>query len=324
MNNLLQPLSQEEIIRTFKALEDCNGSIKDAAVQLGITPNAMSKRKLKYEKMNPVYRLHPQGVSPVDKPLKILVIPDAQVKPGVDIEHLVAAGEFAADKKPDVIVCIGDFADMPSLSSYDRWKMSYEGRTYKADVKAAVVAMKSFLAPIREEQRRCPEWNPRLVMTLGNHEDRIDRAIQMDRMLEGTISIDDLQYRQFGWEVHPFLEAVEIGGILFCHYIVTGQAGRAASTPNAILNRQHQSCIVGHQQGRQVTYAKPRANGSQITVIIAGSFYSHNEDYLGPQGNNHWRGIIMLHEVQNGSFDEMFSSLNFLMDWHRRKHLTGH
>ncbi len=51
---------------------------------------------------------------------KILVLPDVQAKPDVDFKFLTAIGNYILSKKPDVIVCIGDFADMESLSTYDR------------------------------------------------------------------------------------------------------------------------------------------------------------------------------------------------------------
>ena len=57
-----------------------------------------------------------------------------------------------------------------------------------------------------------------------------------------------------------------------------------------------------------------RADGTAITSIIAGSCYEHNEDYMGPQGNKHWRGILMLHEVKDGSFDVMPVSLKYLKE----------
>ena len=248
--------------------------------------------------------------------MKIFVIPDAQVRPGSDITHLVNAGKYAVDKKPDVIVCLGDWADMPSLSSYDVGKKSFEGRMYIEDIKAAREAMGAFLAPIRAEQQRLidnhkPRWNPRLVMTLGNHEARISRAVEEDRKLEGLVKMEDLQYEQFGWEVYPFLEPVAIEGVVFCHYFVSGVAGRPVSTSAALLSKKHQSCIAGHQQGRQISYAT-RADGSTLTAMILGSFYTHDEAYMGPQGNKHWRGCVMLHEVKDGSFDEMLLSLDYL------------
>lgn len=51
--------------------------------------------------------------------MKHLIIPDTQVKPNSPTEHLRWAGMYAAEKKPDVIVHIGDHFDMPSLSTWD-------------------------------------------------------------------------------------------------------------------------------------------------------------------------------------------------------------
>src|SRR5574340_153327 len=313
----IEPLSVAELIRTQEALNQCNGNITEAAKLLGLPRSTVSHRIHKGA-LREIYEiLNHSNQTPTKEYLKIFVLPDTQVKPGVDTTHIAAAGEYVAVKKPDVIVCIGDFADMESLSSYDRGKKSFEGRTYKADIASAKAAMKRVMTPIRNAQGAEPTWNPRLVLTLGNHENRIERAIELDRKLEGTIGIRDLEYEKFGWEVHPFLETVEIGGVMFSHYFVTGVMGRAATTASAILSKKHQSCVAGHLQGRQVAYAI-RADGSQITTIIAGSFYSHEEKYLGAQGNKHWRGAIMLHEVNKGSFDEMFCSLHFLVDWYKR------
>ena len=111
-----------------------------------------------------------------------LVIPDCQVKDGVDLSYLKWVGQYIVDKQPDVIVNIGDFADMPSLSSYDVGRKSFEGRRYKTDIDVTHRAMDMLLDPMRtynERQRRNKEkqYKPRMVLTLGNHEERISRAI---------------------------------------------------------------------------------------------------------------------------------------------------
>lgn len=248
--------------------------------------------------------------------MKHFIIPDCQVRPGDDFTFLRKIGQYIADKQPDVIVCLGDFADMPSLSSYDVGKRQYEGRRYNADIESAVRAMSSLMSPIyelKEQQRRNRKkvYSPRLVMTLGNHENRINRAVDNDPKIEGLISVKDLGYEEFGWEVHPFLDVVVIDDIAYSHYFPTGVAGRPATTANAQLGKKHMSCVAGHQQGLQIATAH-RADGRRLTSIIAGSCYEHNEDYLGPQGNKHWRGALMFHEVNDGQFDLMPVSLDFL------------
>jgi len=248
--------------------------------------------------------------------IKHLVIPDCQIRSGDDLSFLTAIGNYIVAKKPDVIVNIGDFADMPSLSSWDIGKREYEGRRYKKDVEAAVEAQKALLDPIREFNIRAKKnkeklYKPRMVLTLGNHENRINRATSDDAKLDGLIGVSDLQYISFGWEVYPFLDVVVIDGVAYSHYFTTGIAGRPASTASAQLSKKHMSCIAGHQQGLQIATAY-RADGARITSVIAGSCYEHDEDYLGPQGNKHYRGILVLHDVHDGEFELMPVSLSYL------------
>ena len=139
----------------------------------------------------------------------------------------------------------------------------------------------------------------------------IERAINSDAKLEGLISYADLSYELYGWTVYPFLDVVVIDGIAYSHYFVSGLMGRPATSANAQLNKTHMSCISGHQQGLQIATGKT-GDGKLIHSIIAGSCYEHDEDYMGPQGNKHWRGFLMLHEVNDGAFDLMPVSLNFL------------
>lgn len=240
--------------------------------------------------------------------LKIAVIPDCQVKPGVNTDHLEWCGKYLAIKQPDVVIQIGDFADMSSLNTHDALgSQRMEGKRYKKDIESVHRAMERFLRHLQS----APGWKPRLLLTLGNHEDRITRAITKDPKLEGLMSLDDLQYQQYGWEVFPFLQPVAIGGIAFCHYFPSGVMGRPITTARALLTKLHMSAYAGHQQGRDIAYAK-RADGRDMTAIISGSFYSHSEDYLNPFTNDHWRGFYMLHQVKDGEYDEMAVSIDYL------------
>jgi hypothetical protein len=249
---------------------------------------------------------------------KHLWIPDCQVREGIPLDHLKWCGEYIVDKIPDVIICAGDFADMPSLNSYDsKGSKRYEGKRYKEDITVAKHGMKLLLTPLHKfqdklKQKKLKPYNPIMVLLYGNHEDRITRAINSDpQHLEGLIGLEDLDYEKMGWKTYPFLHPVIIDNIVFNHYFPSGQMGHPCSSARAILSKYHMSCVAGHQQGRDIAYGK-RADGQTLTAIIAGSFYQHEEEYLNPVTNNHWRGIYMLHEVNKGSFDEMAVSLNYL------------
>jgi hypothetical protein len=244
------------------------------------------------------------------------VIPDTQVKEGVDLSYLTWVGQYIADKKPDVVVQIGDFADMPSLSSYDVGKKSFEGRRYRKDIEVTHLAMDVLLAPIKEYNERArrnkdKQYKPRMVLTLGNHEQRISRAVEGDPKLDGTLSMDDLGYKERGWEVYDFLDTVVIDGVVYSHYFGSGPLGRPVTSARALLTKKHMSCVMGHVQKKDIAYDH-RADGSPITALFSGCCYLHDEDYLGHQGNRHWRGIWMLYECGAGGFDEHPISLNYL------------
>ncbi len=248
--------------------------------------------------------------------MRHLIIPDTQCKPGNSFDHLEWAGKYAVKTKPDVIVHLGDHWDMASLSVYDIGKKSFEGRTYSNDVQAGNNAMDVFMKPIIEEQKKQKEnkkkvWNPKKVFLIGNHEYRIDRAVESDRKLEGLVGYKDFNLKKYNWEVHNFLDVVIVNGIAYSHYFTSGVMGRPVSSPQLMLQKKHMSCIMGHVQDRGISYSK-KADGSSITGMFAGIFYQHDEEYLNPQTNGSWSGIWMLNEVNNGSFDEMPVSINYL------------
>lgn len=248
--------------------------------------------------------------------MKILVIPDVQAKPGVNLEHLNWVGKLIVDKQPDVVVQIGDFADMPSLSSYDVGKKAFEGRRYRDDVESVIEAQGQLLNPLfmlqdRQLRNKQKQYRPRLVMTLGNHCERINRAVNNDAKLDGVLSISDLQYEEFGWEVHPFLSVVNIGGVCFSHYFTSGVAGRPVTSPNALITKKHVSCVMGHTQNDGIA-SQYTAEGKRITGIFSGACYLHDEEYLGAQGNKHFRGVWMLYDVKDGEFSPLQIPLEYL------------
>jgi len=256
----------------------------------------------------PVGIVHDLGIKVPRDGLKIAVVPDVQALPGVPMEHLTAYGKYIAAKQPDVIVCIGDFGDFPSLSHFERGTISFEGRRFKKDLNAFHQAMQLFLDPIQ----KVAGYSPYMEFTLGNHEDHIRRAVSEDPKLEGLMSVDDLQLPEYGWRVHEFMQPVSVGGVAFCHYFPSGVMGKPVTTARSLLTKLHMSCFAGHQQGRDIAFSR-RADGNDMTAIISGSFYAHSYSYLSPFTNAHWRGAWFLHQVKDGKFDEMALSLDFLV-----------
>ena len=240
-------------------------------------------------------------------PVTHILIPDTQCKPGVPLIHLRWAGLYIKERQPDVVILIGDHWDMESLSEYDRGKKSFEGRRYKADIEAGNHGLDLLMEGINQCKKK-----PRLVFTMGNHEQRIGRALELEPRLEGVLGYHDFNLEQHGWEVYDFLKPVEVDSITYSHYFYNQMSGRpySGTIENIIKNVGH-SFSQGHQQGLRWG-RRELGNGAVQIGLIAGSFYQHDEIYKGPQGNHHWRGIVVKHEVHDGSYDPMMVSLGFL------------
>lgn len=250
---------------------------------------------------------------------KILIIPDTQVKPGVATDHLTWLGEYICDIRPDIIVHLGDHWDLPSLSSYDKGTAAVEGKRVVEDIQAGRMGMALLEAPIKKLQAaqrkyKKPVYNPRKVFLIGNHEQRLQRYVNSNPELIGLLSYDDFNLTKNNWEVYDYLEIVNINGILFSHYFANPMSGRPYTGKAAsLLQRVGKSFVMGHRQELDFT-CRELCDGTKQIGIIAGAFYQHDEGYKGYQGNKHWRGVVVGHEVNNGWFDPMFVSMSYLQN----------
>ena len=255
----------------------------------------------------------------MQSPTTHVIIPDTQAKAGVPTDHLKWIGQYIVDEfhdKPIKIIHLGDHADMPSLSMYDKGKKAMEGRRYKQDIEAANAAwaiLNQALTDFNKNRRqtRHAKWNPERHILLGNHEDRINRAVSMDAQLEGVVTTDHLDYERSGWKVSTYLEILWLDGVAYSHYFYNPMTGKPlGGNVEARLKSIGHSFTMGHQQ--TLAYGLRFVAGKSQHGLVAGACYLHDEDYKGPQGNAHWRGIIVKHEVRDGSYDPMFVSLDYL------------
>lgn len=237
-----------------------------------------------------------------------LVIPDTQCKPGVPLDHLLWAGKYIAERKPDVVVHLGDHWDLPSLSSYEsRGSHYFEGKRLKDDIEAGNEGLTLLM-------RGMGTFRPkRMVMIRGNHEDRLTRAInESPTLLEGLVGFEDFNDVEHGWEVIPYQVPVEIDGLSYCHFYYNPNTGRSYSgNVDTMLRNIGTSFVMGHQQGLRVG-RRELASGHTQRGLVAGSFYQHSENYRGPQAAFEWRGLLVLHEVGGGTYDLMEVSLSYL------------
>lgn len=259
-----------------------------------------------------------------------VVIPDTQTKPGVPIAHLNWIGRYIVDQFAGrdgvTLIHLGDHWDLPALSSYDRGTKSMEGRRYVEDIAAGNNAFDALCAPLecynkRQRARHRRQWWPDRHFLLGNHENRITRACELDAQMDGLLSLEQLNAATHGWRVHEFLKIVRLDGIAYSHYFINNATGAPIS--GMIETRIKSigcSFVQGHQQGLKAGMIE--TVGGRRRGLVAGSAYLHNEAYRGPQATNEWRGILVLHEVEDGDYCLMEVSLAWLCSRYEGVSLT--
>lgn len=254
-----------------------------------------------------------------DKELRVLCIPDTQCLPGAPTSHFSALGRYCAAKRPDVIIHLGDFRDMPSLSSYESAaRKAHEGRCKLADFDSGNVALDLFETELAKAQG----YSPKKIMLEGNHDSfgehgRVGRYLadhpEDRRLLEKV----ELLEHSTGWEVVPFLEPIEVQGVLYCHLFpysakgtVTGASLRmGAGSASAQLKAVMKSCTAGHKQGLDVAIHNTPHN--TYRGLVSGSFYQHTDSYM--PGARFWRGVLMKTEAKDGNYGLVEVSIEYLL-----------
>lgn len=142
-----------------------------------------------------------------------LLIGDAHAYPGTSNDRFLWAGRCAADLGVQFVWSAGDWFDMPSLFGVEKSRLRpavVAGHTYDRDLEAGVEALDLFNTGLEG-------FETKKHASLGNHEQRIERAVEADPSMEGSMSYDDLCMAEYGWRTYEYLEPAIIHGCVFSH-----------------------------------------------------------------------------------------------------------
>lgn len=231
---------------------------------------------------------------------RILIIPDYHAHPEYDNTRAKYIGKHIHETAPDKVICLGDFADLPSLNraaTRQEGIKSLEGKRYQKDLDAARVAQDT-LFDHGADNTNSP------VMLLGNHEAFIDRMLGDDPRLEGRVSVADLEYEDYGWKVVPFKETYIYAGWAFCHFFSSGDMGRpigGKSVAASLVRANHMSSVVGHNH-RFDYHEEYRPDGKKIIGISAGCITHPRDigDWNRQTAAGWWRGLITIDGAASG------------------------
>lgn len=233
------------------------------------------------------------------KTSSLWIVPDAHATPEYDGDgdspRFVALGDYLRRRsaKGDAILCLGDFADMPSLATQEKGTRRAEGRRYADDVACAKKAAGVVFSGLPGREK---------VMLLGNHEHRIDRAAQEDPKMHRTISCADLGYGRHFDSVLSFLQVAKVRGFAASHYFASGVMGRpigGASPATSLLNKLHCSAVAGHSHLLDLA-VQTMPTGDKLYGIVAGC-YAHPkyaEAWCAATRQMWWSGIVRVGQVR--------------------------
>jgi hypothetical protein len=240
------------------------------------------------------------------------VIPDTHVKPGCGFQRFEWLANYFVEEQPTHIIQLGDHWDLPSLCMHEMEYADFYLRSYKKDIESGHAAWDLFDNILA---KRAPYYSPKKVQLGGNHDEgRITKLLLKDQRFMDLVAVDDLT--RVGWKYVPFLETINIEGVHYCHYFVSGLMGRPISGENpatTLLKQKMVSCVAGHSHLYDYS-ERTRGDGRKILGLVAGCFLEPGqvEHYAGPS-QHLWRGgVSMLHGVRDGVYDLEFLSTNRL------------
>lgn len=243
-----------------------------------------------------------------------LVIPDTHAHYQHNNKRADLLAKLIIDLRPDAVIHMGDGADMPSLSGYDRGKKSFQGRTYRQDIDAWLDFQDRMWHPVKKRKKKLP----RSYTLIGNHEERIERAVQLQPELDGAIGYHDLDLERYWDEVVPYdgrtPGVLRLDDIHYAHYFVSGVMGKPISGERpaaSLINKQLVSCTQGHVHTLDYS-VRTTANAHKIMGLVCGIFTDNRFDWAGITQDLWWSGVVIKHNVEGGCYDPQFVSLSSL------------
>ena len=263
----------------------------------------------------------PQPTISSDIPRDHLVIPDSHTYKDDNLRRYTAVGNYIAKHRPEVIINLGDMADMASLSSYDAGKKEFVFQNVEEDIESYHRAEAALFAPIFNVNKylvsqKKAKYQPIYVKIIGNHEYRLKKLLEYEpRWASSYINMQAFNTRLPIQEVVvPFMDWIDVDGVNYTHYWASGVMGRPVPNAKALLAKKGVSGTMGHTHTLEsATLTKP--NGTRIRGLVAGCLLDPDyKSFAGPQVDQlYWSGIIHKHNVFNGDYDMSEISIERLL-----------
>lgn len=219
---------------------------------------------------------------------------DIHIDPmGEEHSSWTVAKKFLRDFQPDYIVFGGDTCSVDSISYYNNRKPRLaEGRRYSDDVAAT-----------RRQLRLVQKYNPdaRYYYLIGNHEFRVQRYIDENPAMEGTMdwAVDVGLRSDFGMDVVEFNRVLRIGKVSIIH----GWYWTLNHAKKTVL-QYGDNIFYGHVHEHQVAVHNYQAEESGLPTMAmsVGCLSAINPDYRLNMPTRFQNGLLIIDLHRDGTF----------------------
>lgn len=240
-----------------------------------------------------------------------LIYGDGHSAPHQDLSRYSDLGRYIAKTMPDVIVNLGDHVTFDSCSFF---KVLNEYRTTaREDIDAATKAFDLLEAPIKalqKKQRRDKHkvYDPVTAFLEGNHEDRLNRRMQDDEEVLGSlVTLNGLLDIDERFDLYcAYREYLIIDGIAYTHCPVNArrQPITGVNRGRAIAMQSRYPVVYGHTHKADFSTIAWLGNGNDLNWSLNISMFAdqnHVEAYA-TDGTTGWTyGVTELKIYEDGT-----------------------
>jgi hypothetical protein len=168
--------------------------------------------------------------------------------------------------------------------------------------------------PMKKLKKKMPD----AYYFIGNHEQRIERALDLSPELQGTVGYKDLALDDFYDEVvyyegdTPGIKNIQ--GIAFAHYFISGVMGKSIGgqhMAHSLLTKNFKSSVQGHNHTLDFC-ERTDVDGNKIQGLVCGVYQDYHSQWAGARNNLWWRGVVILNGADDGRYDLQCISLDQL------------
>lgn len=227
---------------------------------------------------------------------KVLYLPDIHV-PVEDKVTMAAVEAYMADQHWDEIIYGGDFLNLDSISSHNEKNLrAISATSIHEEAKAGRIML-------NRHERITPTCKRR-VMLQGNHDERLERFMNAQPQLRGTLEFEKLlRLEKRGYKYVPFWSKGTVHRVGYASFIHGEYTGRHHASQT--VSAYNTNVFYGHTHDIQSSSLTTKGNNKTKIGQSLGCLQAYNPDYMRGKPSKWQQGFGVFWFLPDGYFNYM-------------------